>query len=302
MRAAGLGATLLLLIPTVASANDEVVIVQGRSVTIGIPIRPVRGTNSNPDVVEAVADAPARKILFFARKPGFATYTATDGKRQVAYDITVVDRDLHREAEWIQRTIGLPGVTATVDDDSIVVDGEVATEEELARVSRLLEGRENVVNLVELSPAAMKALARTIERQIQGTLGSDADEHTVPSLALAGQIEALRTERLLDGLALPDDERERVRQVLVSFGGARTRASFDRISARARMSDPGADADRLADRIADAERAYQDADRGEAQALKRHLDGSRMARYLQLLREFERARLDLIEGEASIEQ
>ena len=302
MRETILALAVLLLLPATALA-EELLIVQGRSVTVKVPFRFERGANSNPEVVQAVPDVQTLRVILFGRKPGRATYTIWSGKRRIEYEIQVVPEDLAQLREDLAAQVeSIEGVDVVIQGDRVLLEGEVALESDLQRIERFAQDangqpRRNVVNLVRLSPLALKALARTIEQRIAGDESAPAerDGYAIGGIALADEIETLRQERLFEALQLPKELHERVRQTVVSFSNERKSALLTRISARARMSEPDADAERLADRIADAERAYQDADRGEIAAMKRHLDGSQMTRYLELLREFERTRLDLIE-------
>lgn len=162
------------LAPRIASAED-IVIVVGKSATVQVPFPLGQGANSNPEVVQAVPDVGARKIIFFGRKTGRATYTIFDARnraRKVEYEIDVIAEDLYRKRDYLQRQIGdIEGVEVRVQGDSVIVEGDVALEAELQRINKLTLGPgggplPNVQNLVRLSPLAVKALARTIEQNI----------------------------------------------------------------------------------------------------------------------------------------
>lgn len=164
-----------LLAPRAAQADDDIVIVVGKSATVTVPFPLGQGANSNPEVVQGVPDVANRKIIFFGRKPGRATYTIFDARnraRKIEYNIDVVGEDLFRLRDYLQRQIGdIEGVEVRVQGDSVIVEGDVALESELARINKLTVGpgggpRPNVQNLVRLSPLAVKALARTIEQNI----------------------------------------------------------------------------------------------------------------------------------------
>lgn len=165
---------VLLVLPRAAFA-DDIVIVVGKSYTVNVPFPLGQGANSNPEVVQAVPDPGQRKLIFFGRKVGRATYTIFDARnraRKVEYEIDVVAEDLYRLRDYLQRQIGdIEGVEVRVQGDSVIVEGDVALESELQRIAKLTQGpggsvRPNVQNLVRLSPLAVKALARTIEQNI----------------------------------------------------------------------------------------------------------------------------------------
>lgn len=165
----------MFLVPRAAFA-DDVVIVVGKSYTVTVPFPLGQGANSNPEVVQAVPDPAQRKLIFFGRKVGRATYTIFDARnraRKVEYEIDVVAEDLFRLRDYLQRQIGdIEGVEVRVQGDSVIVEGDVALESELQRIAKLTQSpggggtRANVSNLVRLSPLAVKALARTIEQNI----------------------------------------------------------------------------------------------------------------------------------------
>lgn len=163
-----------MLAPGIASAED-IAIVVGKSATVTVPFPLGQGANSNPEVVQAVPDVGARKIIFFGRKTGRATYTIFDRRNRsvkIEYNIDVIAEDLFRKRDYLQRQIGdIEGVEVRVQGDSVIVEGDVALESELARINKLTLSPggaplPNVQNLVRLSPLAVKALARTIEQNI----------------------------------------------------------------------------------------------------------------------------------------
>lgn len=154
---------------------DDIIIVIGRSSTVTVPFPFGKGANSNPDVVQAVPEPANRRIIFFGRKIGRATYTAFDARnasRKVEYEIEVVAEDLAKLRDYLQRQIGdIEGVEVKIQGDQVIIEGDVALESELQRISKLAlnqngQPRPNVQNLVRLSPLAVKALARTIEQNI----------------------------------------------------------------------------------------------------------------------------------------
>lgn len=172
VRAALLALSLPLLVPSVALAAEDIVIVVGKSVTAKVPFPIGQGTNSNPKVVQAVPDMGARTITFFGRQVGSANYTVSDARsrtNRIEFDIRVVGEDLARLRDDIQRQIGdIEGVEVKVSGDQVTIEGDVALEIEMQRINKVAELRKgSVLNLVRLSPLAVKALARTIEQNIQ---------------------------------------------------------------------------------------------------------------------------------------
>lgn len=133
----------LFLMPVVASAAEvarfEQTIVKGRSATVRLPFAPAAGANSNPKVVEAKVDG--KSILLFGREPGYATYTvfSRDKKKTVEIDVVVSARDVVKIQRDLEAAlIDFEGVTVRLLDGDVVVDGEVATLEELRRVNRIV--------------------------------------------------------------------------------------------------------------------------------------------------------------------
>ena len=159
--------TAIVALPQAAKAED-VVIVVGKSKTYPIGFTPGGGSNSNPEVLQAAVEGT--RITFFGRKVGSATYIVFDQRSRshtIQYEIRVVSEDLGRLRDDIARQIGdIEGVEVSVKGDQVIVEGDVATEGELSRVTKVTDKRASVSNLVRLSPIAIKALARTIEQNV----------------------------------------------------------------------------------------------------------------------------------------
>lgn len=153
-----------------AQAAEEIVIVTGKSRTVQIPFPIGGGSNSNPRTVQAVPDLQNRRITFFGRNPGQASYVVFDSRsrtNRIEFDIRVVAQDLARLRDDMQRQLGdIEGVEVRVSGDQVVIEGDVALEAELKRVQKVASSSNSVINLVRLSPLAVKALARTIEQNI----------------------------------------------------------------------------------------------------------------------------------------
>ena len=114
-------------------------IVKGRSATVRLPFAPGAGANSNPDVVQGKVDG--KSILLFAREPGLATYTiwSRDKKRSVEIDVVVSERDMARIQRELEAALSeFEQVTVRLRDGDVVVEGDVATLEELERVNRIV--------------------------------------------------------------------------------------------------------------------------------------------------------------------
>ena len=135
-----LSAVLLAFVASAAElARIDQTIVKGRSATVRLPFAPGAGANSNPEIVQARVDG--RSILLFGREPGYATYTvwSRDKKRTVEIDVVVSALDMAR----IQRSLAaalaeFEQVTVRMLDGDVIVEGEVATMEELRRVNRIV--------------------------------------------------------------------------------------------------------------------------------------------------------------------
>lgn len=159
----------LLLAGPAKTTITPIEIVQGKSVAISVPFALGQAANSNPDVIQAVPDVGARRLVFFGRKLGNASYTVFDAKNKrhkIEYDIRVVSADLAEVAGNIRQIVP-EGVTVTVAGDRVLVEGEVVTAADMDRVKAAVDGRGDAVkNLVRYSDAATKAAAKTIEQQI----------------------------------------------------------------------------------------------------------------------------------------
>lgn len=155
--------------PAARTSTQAIEIVQGKSATVSVPFNLGAGANSNPEVIQAVPDVAARRIVFFGRKLGNASYTVFDAKSKkhsIEYEIRVVSANLAEVAGNIRQIVP-EGIVVTVAGDRILVEGEVVTADEMDRVKAAVDGRgDNVKNLVRYSDAATKAAAKTIEQQI----------------------------------------------------------------------------------------------------------------------------------------
>ena len=133
--------TLLLAAAALAAEPERLqqTIVKGKSATVRLPFAPGAGANSNPDVVQGRVDG--KSILLFARKPGEATYTiwSKDKKRSVEIDVVVSERDTAKILRELESALSeFEQVTVRMRDGDVVVEGEVATPEELDRVNRIV--------------------------------------------------------------------------------------------------------------------------------------------------------------------
>jgi pilus assembly protein CpaC len=95
---------------------------------------------------------PSKKeILINGKKPGVTTlnvYEASGARK--TYRIVVTEGDFQSKA--VREAINLPGVTARVVGNSVIVEGTVANDRELERALTIAGSyREKVVNLIEVS-------------------------------------------------------------------------------------------------------------------------------------------------------
>lgn len=120
-------------------------IVKGRSATVKLPFTAGAGANSNTDVVQGTVDG--KSILLFGRESGEATYTiwSRDKKRSVEIDVVVTDRDVAKVQRELESALSeFEGVTVTLRDGDVIVEGEVATLDELRGVDRIVSRYQGV--------------------------------------------------------------------------------------------------------------------------------------------------------------
>ncbi len=206
LAAAATAALVIVVAPAAARAAEEVVIVVGKQVTVNIPFPIGSGANSNPEVVQAVVDPQSRRIIFFGRRVGSASYVVFDARSRTnrkEYDIRVVGEDLARIRDNLQRQIGdIEGVEVKLQGDQVIVEGDVALESELQRIEKLTLNRPNIQNLVRLSPLAIKATARTIQQAI------DRPEVTA---------RPLKDKILLEGDVYSDEQKTRAEMIATTL-------------------------------------------------------------------------------------
>src|SRR5688500_11053927 len=116
---------VLLLAAPSTQTKESIEIVVGKSTTVQIPFPIGTAANSNPEVLQAVPDVATRKLIFFGRRAGSATYTVFDArnrKRTLELEIRVVTASLAEEARLI-REIVPEGIEVTVAGDRIILEG-----------------------------------------------------------------------------------------------------------------------------------------------------------------------------------
>jgi Flp pilus assembly secretin CpaC len=165
MTSRNLVALLFLVLPAsglaaspATRAYEDLVIVVGKSTTVSVPFALGSIANSSPDVAQAVPDVNTRRVIFFARKPGRATFTIFDEKktRAVEYEIDVVKEDLVRLRDWIARELAdISSVRVIVSGEDVIVEGTVVLESEMQKVEKAVlkngEPRSNVLNTVRFT-------------------------------------------------------------------------------------------------------------------------------------------------------
>jgi Flp pilus assembly secretin CpaC len=135
----GISAFLALAASAADASRVEQTIVKGRSATVELPFAAGTGANSNPDVVQAKVDG--KSILLFGREPGYATYTiwSRDKKRSLEISVVVSERDMVKVFRDLTAALSeFEQVTVKMSGGDVIVDGEVATLEELQRVNRIV--------------------------------------------------------------------------------------------------------------------------------------------------------------------
>lgn len=159
MKLFGVVLTVAVAISTAALAQEpevrEVGIVKGKSTTITLPFKGATGINSNPSVVEAKVDG--KTLILMARSEGWASYTiySKDKKQALAFEVTVSDRDVNKIKKDLEAMLAdFELVTVRIAGGDVIVEGEVATLEELRKINILLapyERKGGVQN--QLAPA-----------------------------------------------------------------------------------------------------------------------------------------------------
>src|SRR5205809_2120423 len=134
--------------PTVTSMGDLPVNV-GESIRIEV-VEATQVALAEPSIADAVITSK-KEILVNGKKPGVTTlnvYEASGAQR--TYRVVVSEGDF--VSKTIRDAINLPGVTARVAGNSVLLEGTVATDREQERALAVAGAyREKVVNLLEVS-------------------------------------------------------------------------------------------------------------------------------------------------------
>lgn len=110
-----------------------------------------------------------REVYLNAKKPGMATLTLWDqqGVKRDVIPVQVTPVDLNELATAAGAGSGGNGrLRLRQEGDEVIVEGEVASEAELARVQSVVVGRPGVRAAVQLGPKALADLAGQVERAI----------------------------------------------------------------------------------------------------------------------------------------
>lgn len=135
-------AALLLVVSAAQGAapeRREIGLVKGKSTVIELPFNPGTGINSNPDVLQGKVDG--KTLILMARKEGWASYTiySKDKKKALELEVTVSDRDVNRIKKDLEAALAeFELITVRIAGGDVIVEGEVATLEELRKVNTLL--------------------------------------------------------------------------------------------------------------------------------------------------------------------
>jgi pilus assembly protein CpaC len=164
------GALLLVSPPAQADENniEDVVMVVNRQEIIEVPYKLgniiLGGQGVNVRRFEA-----QKQLLVYAQKPvrtNIYIYD-TSGVLRDEVNITVVAQSLRRVVENLKILLtDIEGIDFKMMGDRVFIVGEVALEEEFARVRDLADSEELVVSQVALSDASLQIIAGVIEQDI----------------------------------------------------------------------------------------------------------------------------------------
>lgn len=164
------GALLLASTPVQADENniEDVVMVVNRQEIIEVPYKLGNIILGGQGVTVRRFEAQ-KQILVYAKKPvrtNLYIYDTT-GVLRDEVNITVVAQSLRRVVENLKILLkDIEGIDFKMLGDRVFIVGEVALEEEFARVRELSEQEELVVSQVVLSDASLQIIAGVIEQDI----------------------------------------------------------------------------------------------------------------------------------------
>ncbi len=168
-----LSSLVILLRPEPGRADEDniehqVVVVQRQKV-VQVPYHFGNIAIGSEAVVRIAALYEQDQILLSGRSPGTTNIIIYDrtGVLRDEFEVTVIPANLSRTMDNVTELLqDIEGLTFKIINNKVYIQGEVATDEELARVQDMADREPLVENMASLSPIAQRLLAGLIETEI----------------------------------------------------------------------------------------------------------------------------------------
>ncbi len=166
-----LGAAALLAVIASASLAAEAIKVHvGETTTLSVDYQIKELAIGNPAVADYVvrrSTPQGSEVIINGKQAGLTNLLIWDsaGVKRDERMVQVTARDINAHLGQVKALIGrVEGVQYRVAGDKVVIEGEVKLPQDRARIAKIVAGDQQVVNLVTLSPLALKVVAESIQK------------------------------------------------------------------------------------------------------------------------------------------
>ncbi len=123
----------------------------------------------NESILKLIISPQKGEILFRGLRPGKTSVTIRDKKGEIrkTFLVNISSTGLSKTVADLRELLGnVEGLEIGIKGGKVVVDGEIIVSEDMGRISAVLGGYENVLNLVELSPQTQRVIARKMQDEL----------------------------------------------------------------------------------------------------------------------------------------
>ncbi len=126
-------------------------------------------TIGNDSLLRIIAIPGKKEIVFKGLKPGRTSVTVRDnvGDIRLNYTVVITATGKSNTVSELRELIGdVEGLEIGIKGGKVFVGGEIVVPDDIGRVSKVLEGYEGVLNLIELSPQTQRVIARKMSDEL----------------------------------------------------------------------------------------------------------------------------------------
>jgi pilus assembly protein CpaC len=166
------GAGVVLAAPTPGYADEDnirdQIVVLGTQAAVDVPYA-FGDIASGSEIIKVAPLREAGQILVAARRQGTTNILVYDqsGVLRDDFEVTVIPTNLSRVHKNVENLLAdIEGIQIRIINDRVYIQGEVALDEEKARIDDLAARESMVESMVSLSSGAQKLMAAIIEEEI----------------------------------------------------------------------------------------------------------------------------------------